>query len=109
MDAVEFIKAKRKMCCGQGGCSNCTHGDCGCSDEVDAEKLISVVERWAKAHPEKTRQSEFLKMYPNAEMHENYDTLKLCPKWVDTTFVCGELGSCTDGECLKRYWLAEVE
>lgn len=33
-------------------------------------EMISIVEQWSKDHPIKTRQSEFLKMFPMTYMPE---------------------------------------
>ena len=76
MDAVEFFKTVKRLCKNQGcdGCPVCKNNTCmvmlmariyGASDE-SIEETISKVEQWAKDHPVKTRQSEFLKMFPNA-------------------------------------------
>lgn len=70
------------------------------------EEFVPIVEKWSKEHPVKTRQSEFLKMFPNAKMTE-LGSLKICPKDVDKDIKCVECGNCSI--CQKEYWLEEVE
>lgn len=74
-------------------------------------------ERWAKrireargevqkempGEKKKTRQSEFLKMFPNARMDDG--VAAACPSRVDKNFNC--CLPCDD--CRKDFWLAEVE
>lgn len=74
------------------------------------EEAVTVVENWAKEHPVKTRQSEFLKMFPNAPISHN--TIDICPSKVDVLQKCpkvtpGTLNMCVF--CKREYWLAEVE
>lgn len=69
MDAVEFIRERNRMCKHFHGCNKCPADGLMCStigDMHDAEKLVHVVEQWAKGHPHKTRQSEFLRQWPGA-------------------------------------------
>lgn len=56
----------------------------------------------------KTRQSEFLKAYPNAET--NQGIIDICPRNIDKDFdECKNysIGCCV--ECQRDYWLQEVE
>lgn len=53
----------------------------------------------------KTRQSEFLKMFPNALMNEDPRTIAICPQNVDGRIGCD--GHCY--QCSKDFWLAEGE
>lgn len=72
-------------------------------------KANEIILKWCEEHPIKTRQSEFLKMFPNARKVNNTGMLSICPNIVDTTFsksFC-ESRSCLD--CYKNYWLAEVD
>lgn len=74
MDAVEFVKTVNRLCKNRhcNGCPVAKEGRCmaGFDDKSvkNIEKTISKVEQWAKDHPVKTRQSEFLKKFPNADM-----------------------------------------
>ena len=72
-------------------------------DNVGAVKFV---EHWCTEHPAKTRQSEFLKHYPNARII--LGCLDACPMDVfgDTEANCNRQ-PCY--ECKKAFWLAEVE
>lgn len=96
MDAVEFFKTVKRLC-GQG-CAKCP--------VCKIEEMVSKVEQWAKEHPIKTRQSEFLKMFPNADLCR--DVINILPCSVEK----GMSKCCSDKrceECRKDYWLTEVD
>ena len=122
MDAVEFLKEKNRMCntfnlCDGGGyketCELYKEG-LSCADYINAhpEKAVEIVEQWAKEHPRRTRQSEFLKMFPRVDMTAD-GVIAFCPESMDSTFVCPiKERDCYDpdcGDCRKKYWLKEVE
>lgn len=122
MNVVEFIKTRARMC------KNLSCGHCPlkffCSssffDQVEiAEDAASVVEQWAKEHPVKTRQSEFLKMFPNAQKSLN-GVLDICPRKFepkkyksatpDKVCVNGNADDeCHCDECCCDFWLKEIE
>lgn len=120
MDAVKYLKAANRMCnyyrhSTDCGCSNCpcysknngTNEECLRFRERYPEKDVSIVEKWSEEHPAKTRQSEFLKMFPNAKI-SIYGALAVCPGDVDSAIICHENGKqCSS--CTKEYWLAEVD
>ena len=73
MDAVEYLKEKVRMCI-EHRCRNCPLGKagdeqyystCRACEEEHPEEAVEVVKKWSAEHPKKTRQSEFLKMFPN--------------------------------------------
>ncbi len=102
MDAVEFIKQVRRMGKQKG------EAICFKLEEKDTE-IVEQVEKWAKEHPVKTRQSEFLKMFPNASVGYN-GTLVICPSQADTKAVA----ECVRSErncdkCKRDFWLKEIE
>lgn len=111
MDAVEYVKALRRLCISQSGCNACQlNGKNGCivsNMDKEAEKAVPIVEQWAKDHPVKTRQSEFLKMFPKAGIKD--DALCICPKYIIYDYrpeeKCYEI-SCSD--CKRKFWLMEV-
>ena len=70
------------------------------------EKAVTVLQKWSDEHPRKTRQSEFLKMYPNAMLCEG-EYLNIAPCHLDRNIRKGCLESCIN--CHREYWLAEVE
>ena len=113
MEAVEFFKTVNRLCKNQG-CNICPVAKEGCcmvgfdDDSIKSiEETVSKVEQWAKDHPVKTRQSEFLKMFPNAKIYN--DVIWLCPKYIGCDYKpeenCNEI-SCFD--CKREFWLAEV-
>ena len=110
MDAVKYLKEKKRMCMSMRGCNDCPlHDineidDADCFDSGHEKKAVAIVETWSAEHPIKTRQSELLKMFPNAKT--NKDGISICPRVVDTKHEC-EGKVCE--ECIKEYWLAEVE
>lgn len=113
MDAVEYLKTQFRLCRSKGSCFECPLQDkenCGCiTDTIEyAEKAVPIVEQWAKDHPFKTRQSEFLKMFPNAETDKS-GILIFCPRKFDPENInsvhCHRHGCL---ECRNNYWLTEV-
>lgn len=113
MDAVEFLKAKNQMCISVQTCSKClldeinNTNNINCFDEGFEEKAVAIVEKWAKEHPIKTRQSEFLKLFPNAVIRDSCVDIKPCE--VDAEFECPDRNTVSCGECKQRYWNEEVE
>lgn len=87
MDALEFINTIDRICKEYDECGNCPIVNFEiCGNNTDAKEFVSVVEAWAKAHPTKTRQSEFLKLHPNAARRNGL--LDICPKNIDISFKC---------------------
>lgn len=109
MDAVKFMDERARMCNAYNQCRGCPITDwCGQGIRAQAKystDIISAVEKWAAAHPAKTRQSEFLKQWPNAAVNE--EGVLFCPKTVNTAHFC----CCKDkgcGDCRREFWLEEV-
>ena len=113
MDAVKFVKTLGRMC--DRYCTNCEYGKRHCGFVTSCtvwrtthpEEAVAIAEKWAAAHPIKTRQSEFLKHYPDARILV-HGCLNTCPMDVfsDTGINCNAQ-PCF--ECKKAFWLAEVE
>lgn len=83
----------------------------GCCGHMDwfpdgVEKAMTVLQKWSDEHPKKTRQSEFLKMYPNARLCEG-EYLNIAPCNLDRTLRKDCLQNCIN--CHREYWLTEVE
>lgn len=120
MDAVEFLKEAKRYC---KWCKNTTQdGKKRLCEVCYFEKLndifnlhpmayckfVETVEQWAKEHPVKTRQSEFLKMFPDANLDDN-GVLLIAPCDVyhkKQTNDCWESGC---DKCLHEFWLKEIE
>lgn len=101
MDAVKFIEERNRMC----GTMSEVWG-------VDAAQIVKNTEEWSAAHPRKTRQSVFLKQWPEAELDTN-GAVAICPTILSRDYRsanrrCKHIGTaCSD--CRKEYWLQEVE
>ena len=116
MDAVEYLKNKERCVC-RSSCSRCPFNSTNNGKNVECEDLevlyperaVEIIEKWSAEHPVKTRQSEFLKLFPNAYINGN-EVIEIHPCCLDKDIAnserCKEI-SCTD--CQKEYWLAEVE
>ena len=126
MDAVEFLEKHNRMCGALG--DECTDKDGTlCPLLVAARKVgkgcygytkshpaeaVEIVERWAKEHPKKTRQSKLLKVFPRVIMTAD-GIIAFCPDSMDSEFECPRKTRdnidpiC--GECRREYWLEEVE
>ena len=111
MDAVEYLKTLCRMC--HCECFKCEFGKrlsgfvtCTVWRKTHPEEAVEIAEKWAKEHPAKTRQSEFLKLFPNAQTDSG--CLNACPMDVfgNTGIDCNKR---TCFECKKAFWLAEVE
>ena len=111
MEALEFLKERKRLCNSYKNCDGCpfVKGLCAISDitsDEERKSVIATVEQWAKDNPSKTRQSEFLKHYPDAQIDSG--CLNACP--MD---IFGDMGiNCnkqTCYECKKEFWLTEVE
>ena len=111
MDAVKFLKTLCRMC--NCECFNCEFRKrlsgvetCTVWRKTHPEEAVAIAEKWEKEHPIKTRQSEFLKHYPDAQIDSG--CLNACP--MD---IFGDMGiNCnkqTCYECKKEFWLTEVE
>lgn len=119
MDAVEYLKERRRMCYSSATCGSCrlraeaarAHETCGEYVENHPAEAVEIVERWAREHPRKTRQSELLKLFPRVDKALD-GVVAFCPENMDSEFECAlKRGSgrdqCTG--CRRKYWLEEVE
>lgn len=112
MDAVEFNKEFSRFCSNHV-CSKCpirTSQNFTCTIQSrgdNAESVVELVEGWAKEHPIKTRQSEFLNDFPRTFLQDG--VVNICPKAVDSAYK-PESGcvSTTCCECRNDYWMTEV-
>lgn len=114
MDAVNFLKEKNQMCeqlddcfdCPIGNyCGRCQAGAC-INQHMSEEELVNIVEQWSAEHPKKTRQSEFLKIFPNVRTINNVIEIKPCD--IDIEVECINRNNTCD-YCRIKYWLTEVE
>lgn len=90
MDAVEYVKQRRRMCDYYVNCGDCPACDYEwCSSLNGIPKMIPIVEQWAKEHPVKTRQSEFLKQWPDAKISDD-GLPSIAPCQLDVRFIHGK-------------------
>lgn len=119
MDAVEFLKEKERMCrsyncesCVKCPCEDTNNGfDMTCEDLAieNPEEFVAIIEKWSAEHPVKTRQGEFLKMFPNASINSD-GVIDIDPCLVDKKNIhryCEEYDDCD--ECYKEFWLEEID
>ena len=121
MDAVEYLKNKTRFLdefC-QSACRSCPFDSTNNGKGVECEDLevkypelaVEIMEKWSTEHPIKTRQSEFLKLFPYANTDPE-GVLQIDPCSIDRKIAneeeaCDKFSCCL--ECKKNYWLAEVE
>lgn len=115
MDAVEFLNEGTRMCNSYEACVGCPMyptDDC-CMVKMNLKQMINIVEQWAKEHPAKTRQSEFLEQWPDAEISDDgYPSVAPCQLYKDMEEkdedgVCCK--NCGCGICRRDFWLKEIE
>lgn len=115
MDAVEFIKARNRMCDNYACCTDCPLGgeeNCNEIRNVNAGTIIPIVEQWAKEQPIKTRQSVFLEQFPNVRIGAN-KIIDICPKTLYGSSVCRKTEFDYKCDpcfvCRSEFWMQEVE
>ena len=117
MDAIEYVKQRKRMCdyyAHNTCCSKCPAFSCvECGGLNGISKMVPIVEQWTKEHPVKTRQSEFLKQWPDAEIGDD-GLLAVAPCQLNLELIhggsakdCESRGVCD--ECRREFWMQEVK
>ncbi len=116
-EKVKLIKDYARMCESKVGidCDGCElnknkkYSSCKLFMMKEPEKAVEIIEEWSAEHPAKTRQSEFLKMFPNAKMRDGAIIITPCEINIMNaeSKMCKNFSGCN--ECRLNYWLAEVE
>lgn len=116
MKPQDFVKEFNRMCeSNRKKCNGCQFvAMCSCNlldiKPEEFAQMYDAIAEWSDSHPVKTRQSEFLKMFPNA------DLTRLLPCMIEKDkrpMWCGKYAdfganSCCD-ECRYAYWNEEVD
>lgn len=107
MDAVECMKAVTRML--KSGTIDCAiQKYISAQKKNDYEGMVEAAEQWDAEHPIKTRQSEFLKLFPYARVKKANGLPIVSPCDLDVK-LAGECEGIPCQECWKKFWLAEVE
>lgn len=116
MDALEFLKERKRMCTSCKNCYGCPLEGTHCvlsyvTPDEDYKRIIATVEQWSKEHPRKTRQSVFLEQYPCARI-DSQGVLYACPADVYGNNACPKNKEdapiiCYD--CRREFWMREEE
>lgn len=81
---------------------------CAGQETGSPEEVVAEVEEWAEDHPIKTRQSEFLKLFPYARVKKANGLPIVSPCDLDVK-LADKCKGIPCQECWKKFWLAEVE
>lgn len=115
MDALEFLRERKRMCNYYSHCDGCPLDDSKCviessTTDEDCKRIVAAVEQWSKENPRKTRQSVFLEQWPETEI-DKYGRLRLCPELVSADYR-NRHRDCLNRvciECRREFWMQEVE
>lgn len=110
MDAVEFLDKVDRLSKRGSTEEKARYNDY--RTERDNAGAVKFVERWAAAHPAKTRQSVFLEQYPEARLSKD-GILLICPRTISAEYrdendSCNRVKYGTCADCRREFWLAEV-
>ena len=117
MDALEFLKERKRLCDSYRGCVGCPFGAAECvvrdmTSEDTCKRIVSAVEQWSKEHSRKTRQSVFLEQYPEADI-DGYGVMTICPAKLFKAHRSGNRRCNNQGklciDCRREFWMQEVE
>lgn len=108
MDALKFIEERNRMCDSSETCGMCPAFGFSCGELRRIQQnptIVSIVERWSKENPRKTRQDVFLEHYPKAVLDKD-DVLRICPFLVGgdkpEKYRCICLTDCS--ACRREFW-----
>ena len=121
MDAIKFIRERNRMCryyfntALYNSCSDCPAKDATCSSIKGMEEddnIVPIVEKWSEENPSETRQSRFLKQWPETKL-DTEGVVNVCPGGLDQNYR-DEHGECNRMEtlcydCRREFWSQEVE
>lgn len=107
-----FAKEFDRMCAyyikKEYSCMSCPFIELGCYEGTknNPTKSVEILQQWSNQHPKVTRQDKLLEIIPDTHMRNG--VIDICPKGIDTNYIvnCSTQDCC---ECVKNYWLTEVE
>lgn len=111
MDAVEFLDKVDRLSKRGSAEEKMRYNDYRTAG--DNTWAVKFVEQWGAAHPAKTRQSEFLKQWPEAGLMQD-GVITICPLMISAAYrdrngACNKSQSDRCADCKREFWLAEVE
>lgn len=110
MDALEFLNMVDRISAKWTAEEKAQYNEY--RENRDNTSAIAFVVKWEAEHPVKTRQSEFLKLFPGAAPTKD-GVLSICPNAFSPVYK-DEMGLCKwhyadCNNCCRQFWLAEVE
>lgn len=115
MDALKFLKERKRMCSCYKHCEGCPLESINCAlNAADEEykQVIAAVEQWSKKHPRRTRQSIFLEQFPETTLDVT-GVITICPIPLSGDYRNDNRGckhpdtACYD--CRRDFWMQEVD
>lgn len=118
MRPQDFLKEYNRMhnSYSDGPCSECPLYDLPCQQGIadmepeDFAVMYDKVAEWSDSHPIKTRQSEFLKIFPEVAVDNSgvicVGPCRIFPDMGDGKY-CGRQPDCPD--CRKDFWLRPID
>lgn len=105
-----------RMCDLQDNCAKCPIGEICCAGfairKENLDKANETILKWCDEHPIKTRQSEFLKLIPNAAISST-GAINILPcrieKVAPNPFDCNHCKYSQVDDCEKAYWSEEIK
>lgn len=111
---LEYVKELSRMCeyylNTDSQCDKCPLNGLRCNELTSiTQKHITGVQTWSDCHPVKTRQSEFLKMFPNTGLE--LDFIAICPRQLGeiTLEECKKKSQRHCDDCRREYWMEEIK
>lgn len=117
MDALEFLRERKRMCNYYSHCDGCPLDDSKCviessTTDEDCKRIVAAVEQWSKENPRKTRQSVFLEQWPEARIGDD-GVLQIYPCLIAASHRNARGNCVTRGrkcpDCCREFWMQEVE
>lgn len=102
MDAVKFIEEARRRYKVTGKATGVL------LNWLEPEYIVKEVEVWSATHQPKTRQTEFLKLWPETCLDEN-GAIAIPPCTLSKEYQAMTCDQYDCAECRKEFWLEPIE